>query len=683
MIIRAFADLCRSTNPIPYDNTKCHIKRVSDEKGRRKVVTENPLKEELIAYLSADENDNHLTQYDIAKIEEGLVFLNIIEKNENAGLAIEVLKALYDNLGQEIKRYRTLDNDGWQKAIALLKGYLESNSNIDIKFPDKVEDRAKALLNLRDKYGLHVSVNDDGSLEICGVDKLFNLLDERVRNMGGRYFIESMLNSLPYSNTAERLILLKQSNTQDGFTKPLKMCPYNYILNIGLKNLSIGGNNSYKNNGYFNETIERFRQVCFAVMKVQSYSIWEDIFHKDKSPLDYLRDLIYRESVFDLHQSSMNFVVKFITHISKEGCEYDSKLPFPLSHFNKIINYIVHFFDRHKFIVISKSQLKLKKVPIHEIIEVLNFCSQPIAKFNENFCSPTDYDNVNFWFYPIAKIDDDKWMLLPKTIAARCLYEAFLNWIRVMDNSIDQKVGAYMESFLRRQFNMHNIKMLSGGYEMNDRSKGECDGLIESSKSILLLEMKKKPLVRASRKGDMAHILIDIADSLLASQVQNFRTSIAIKDGVLKLKNKNTESEIRHRGRTVERITITLFPFGDLQTRILTDQILRIFHTCKFVISANADAALSNEEKKEIKWLQNSYKKLEKRQKELDKYLQLINENKPFFNCWFLDIEKILYLLKGVNTVEQFTEHLLNMKYVSFGTYDFYNEDIYRKQIKL
>lgn len=683
MIIREFADLCHSTNPIPYDNTKRHIKRASDEKGLPKEVTEDPLKKELIANLSADDNDIHLTQYDIAKIEKGLVFLSIIEKNENAGLAIVVLKALHDNLGQEIKRYRTLDNDGWQKAIALLKGYLESNSNIDIKFPNKVEDRANALLNLRDKYGLHVSINDDGSLEICEVDKLFNLLDERVRDMGGRYFIESMLGLLSYNNTVERLILPKQGNTQNVYTAPSQMIPYNYMLNVGLKNLSNSGKQSCQNSNYYNNTVELFKKTCFAVMEVQSYSIWEDIFHKDKSPLDYLRDLIYRESVFDLHQSSMNFVVKFIVYISKEGCEYDTKLPFPLSHFSKIINYIVHFFDRHKFVVISKSQLKLKKMPIREIIEVLNFCSQPIAKFNENFCSPTDYDNVNFWFYPIAKIDDDKWMLLPKTIASRCLYEAFLNWIRVKDNSIDQKVGTYMESFLRYQFNMHNIKMQSGDYEMNDKSKGECDGLIESPKAILLLEMKKKPLVRASRKGDKTYILIDIADSLLASQVQNFRTSIAIKDGVLKLKNENTESEIHHNNRTIERITITLFPFGDIQNRILLEQILRILCSHKFTITTNANTTLSEDEKKEIKRIQDSYKKLEKRQKELDKYLQLIDVDKPFFNCWFLDIEKILYLLKGVNTVEQFTEKLLSMKYVSFGTYDFYNEDIYRKQIKL
>lgn len=685
MDIRTFVNLCHSTSSIPYDITKRHTKSISDENGGTRIVSEDSFKEELIENLRASEDEDHLKQYDIAKVEEGLVFLKIIENNKNADVAIGVLKALRENIGQDIKYYRTLDNDGWRKVVAMLKGYMEANINYntDIIFPNKIEDRANTLLYLKGQYGLNVSVRDDGSIEIDGLNKLFSLLDERVCNMGGRYFIERLLSQLKYNPTAQRLILPKQSNTQNVFTKPSQMVPYNYMLNVGLKNLSYSGKQSCQNSNYYNNTVELFKKVCFATMEVQSYSIWDDVFHKDKTPKEYIRDLIFRESVFDLHQSSMKFIVKFIKHISKEAVAYDVKLPFPLSHFIKLVEYLVNFFDAHKFVTITKAQLKYRKIPMHEILTVLDFCSRPIAEFNENFCSPTDYDNVNYWFYPIAKIDDDKWLFLPKTIASRCLYEAFVNWIREKDKSVDQNIGTYMESFLEHQFHVHNIQMLSGDYEMNDKSRGECDGLIESSNAILLLEMKKKPLVRASRKGNEVYILIDIADSLLSSQVQNFRTSVALMNGTLKLKKGDAEYDIENNSKDIERITVSLFPFGDIQNRILLEQILRIYHGQRFCITTADGVTLSKDEENEIQRIKKSYVQMEKKQAELNRYLLLLNEEKPFFNCWFLDIEKILYLLEDVKTVEQFVKNLLSIKHICLGIYDFYNEYMYIKQMEI
>lgn len=678
-MISKFIELCDVAPTIPYDRSiYISFHRGENDSVPTKEIKGDEFSNELIKCISAtDDDENTLNGNSLSILKKNLTYFWVINGDDSAKKAIDILSALNGIIGSKIKCYKGLGDPLWEKAISLLKGYIKNDYSLcEQLFPDVEVDRAKAMLNL-EKYGLRVVFEND-TIILNGEDKLYEMLVSRVSNMGGIWFIERILSELPYNEEFGRLVIFKEGNMPNPRLRPNKKTPYNYMINVGLKMLSSKGYSYFQHDKYFNDTVKFFREICFACFEIQNYSIWADIFHKNKDTLGYLRDLVFHESIFDLHQSTPRFIVRFISFIAKK--EKHNASGVVINEFLKFIKNILQQSNSHRFVEFKsgKANKNGRKSPIQLFI---SRSSKIISDFNCGFLSPTDYECVDFWNYPLIKLSDNRLLILPRTIAARCCYEAFMAFMRDIDKNIDSKIGGLIEEFMISEFKKAQIDIICGNYSFainRDGKKckisGECDGLIESSNEILLFEFKKKSLVRKSRGGSEADILLDLGGSLLDSQVQCLRTELALRKGPLFLTKNDGSYNINLNNRNVSRISVIIFPFGNLQDRLLIDQILSIFCRARFEYGIDDESKLPEEELNEYHNLRERIAKLGNKQDRLVSYLNDLKLDHPFFNSWFLDIEKIMYLLKDVSGPDDFCKKLNSIKFVSFCTYDIYNE---------
>lgn len=675
MNVSDFLALCLAEKPVPYDKSKQNIRVVQSEKGVAKCVNDDPFVAELIDTLSCNDPSDSLPRYGIPKMIRALKYSLIIDNNSAAKTGIEILNTLNAVTGSNIRHFHPFEHEGWKHAVALLKGYI----NVDKRFceslqPDKAIDRAHAALKLR-SHGVNVSVNES-DLEFDNLDAVYGDIENRIKNFGGRQFIECLLSELRYNKEFGRFILPKRGNEPGIPTSHNPALPYNYLLNLGLKYLASEGFEQFRTTQYFSGIKDLAKTICFATFSVESYSFWENIFFGDKNPIEYITDFILRESVFSLEQSSLRFIdsfVKYICVIEKElSCE--SKLNFKLREYYSLMKILMAHSDAREFRTVSIKKLKLDKSHKDAMIKIINGLSRPIDDYNRDFSFPNDYGHVDYWMYPIARIDDDRILLFPGSIAARGWYEGLLNLIRQTGFDIDTETGRIIENYLYRTLRKRNISCISGKYTLTDKTKGECDGLIESAKRIILIEIKKRSLVRDSRSGIDYQILNNLFDTLKA-QLQCLKTSYGLLNSspfVLKPET-GSDYNVNLNGRNIERITLTLFPYGAIQDRTVFEKIIEVFLNYRFeapVVEATDDPA-TKKKKEEIK---AKLEPLGKIIKEISDYLDKLKEKRALFDGWFMDLEQQFYLIADSDGADELTANLLNRKHISTGTLDFYNE---------
>lgn len=677
MKVSDFIALCASAQPVPYDKSKRDIRIVQSDKGVARCVDGDPFKADIIQALKCDDPDKAMHQYDIPRMIRGLKYSLIVDGNNEAQTGIEILNTLNAVIGSNITSYHQFEHDGWKYAIALLKGYIEVDSLFCKSLqPDKTSDRARAALELRSR-GVIVTVNES-ELEFDHMDAVYVDLENRIKNFGGRHFIESLLSELPYNNVFGRFILPKRGNEASIPTSHNPAEPYNYLLNLGLKYLASEGIEQLRTAQYFSGIKDLAKTICFATFSVESYSFWEHIFLGDKNPVEYITDFILRESVFNLDQSSLKFItsfVKFICYNYGEAID-ESKLNFKLREYCSVMKMLTDLGNPGKFTVVSIKSLKDRHVSKSTITHIVNGLALPIDKFNHNFSYPNDYGNVDYWNYPIARIDSHRILLFPLSISARGWYEGLLNLIRQAGIEIDPKVGSLIENYLYKMLAKRHITCISGKYTLPDKAEGECDGLIESAKRIILIEVKERSLVRDSRSGTDYQILNNLCDTLKA-QLQCLKTAYGLRNSspfVLE-SGDGADYNVFLNNRNIERITLTLFPYGAIQDRAIFEKTIELFLKYRFIapIVESGDDPATLEKKENVA---AKLKPLTKIIGELGIYLNKTQETRPLFNGWFLDLEQLLFLINSSDGADEFTDNLLKHKYLSAGTLDFYNETL-------
>jgi len=98
--------------------------------------------------------------------------------------------------------------------------------------------------------------------------------------------------------------------------------------------------------------------------------------------------------------------------------------------------------------------------------------------------------------------------------------------------------------------------------------------------------LKKKPLTRRAQAGSDVHILLDIANSLLDAQVQSGWHEARLRiHGYLDLTSPKGTARLELKGRSVERIALSLLQFGSFQDRMLLKQFLEASMTVTRVLA--------------------------------------------------------------------------------------------------
>lgn len=508
---------------------------------------------------------------------------------------------------------------------------------------------------------------------------VYHDLDEHINKFGGIPFIEHLLTQTEYSSEFGRLIIPNSSSSLPSLSPIVYDLPYNFLFNLALKNSSSAGTSKYHNEVYFKETLDLASLFCYALYEVQTLSIWENIYHHDKDQLSYIRDLIFRESIFDIHQSSSKFIFSFIRFIRKKERAFDTKYS---NDFLIVIYFLLKDAKSNQFRELNLDSIKKScKYITPDISHILDKISISVREVNNGFLSPTDYNKVNYWSFPLLKMDNGSYLMLPASILSRCCLEAYLAHLREKIKDFDAWLGTVIEEFTYNLFNRKGIRVITGEFSFKSMSdgkeekiNGECDGLIEFDKEIILMEIKKKSLVRTSRSGDDAQILTDLGATLLASQVQGLKTQLALSMGDIVLTEKDHSETIQLNSRNIYRWTITMLPFGALQDKSTVEEILKIFTLTDFEYYLGDENQLTDSQKEMHRKKKKQIEKVSKLQYEFRKYTEILKLKRPFIRISFFDIEKIFYILRYGSSIDKIIEILSKLRHISFGTLDFYKE---------
>ncbi len=639
--------------------------------GLLKPVNNKAGKVDIRKALFPSVGDEIILYKDFHRLGKGLQREQLLDGVDNQ-CYIDIVKIIHKYLDWNQKGIKGFSDACWKDVIAACSEEMALPQDWLKEYDDKEHRLAAAAKRLRE-FGLQIKIeNYDYVTE--NDDIVFDALTKWIREAGGRRFLKMLLSQMEYLEPEGIFLTDRNGNTPN----PKDVMPYNYLVNLALANIKADGGSNREATQAFKKAISLATDYCFlkypVKYPVQSYrNIFNDLFHRDRDTVEFLRDLVYKESIFGLTQHSVWFTKMFCERVlkymqdTKRGVDHK----YSFEDYGRLMNYVLSIADAVKCVELRKN--KLNKLGIKAIEQLINDVATDDDILNKGFRTPLDEEKENAVNKPLIKVNG-KIYALPATIGSWGWFEALMTVVRNQEKEdkqkdIDKEVGELIEVYIKEKLDDKLIKYCSGTYSSSE--KGEADLVVEGTNGIMLFEIKKKSLTRKAKSGNEFKIVADLLGSLIDSQAQCFRTShLMIKDGYVDLDDRNGNvTRVEKQGRTAECISVCLGAFGPLQDRMLIKSIMN--EMCNNPLTAEYEGT----DKQTIK-------EVKKFNKDMQKWMTFLNEERTngdskthsFFNSWFLDFEQLMLIVKESNSNDELLDRLIETKKVTTGSYNFYRE---------
>ena len=623
-----------------------------------------------IKALLPSAGDDIILYKDFQRLGKGLQREQLLDGVDNQ-CYIDIVEIVHNHLGWNQKDIKGFSDACWKDVIAACSEEMPLPQTDWLKEYDKEYRLAAAAKRLRE-FGLQIKI-ENCNYVTENDDIVFDALTKWICEAGGRRFLKMLLSQMEYLEP-EGIFLTDMNGNTPNPKDVIIVKPYNYLVNLALANIKADGGSNREATQAFGKAISLATDYCFLKYPVQNFgNLWGDLFHRDRDMVEFFRDLVYKESIFGLTQHSVWFTKMFcervLMYMRDTGRVLESGYTF--DEYERLMNDVLSAADTLKCVELKKD--KLNKLGIKAIGQLIDDVSASDDVLNKGFRTPLDEEKENASNKPLIKANG-KIYALPVTIGSWGWFEALMTVVRNQEKEdnqkdIDKEVGKLIENYIKEKLDEKGITHCSGTYLPPE--KGEADLVVEATKGIMLFEMKKKSLTRKAKSGNEFKIVVDLLGSLIDSQAQCFRTShLMIKDGYVDLDDGNGNvTRVEKQGRTAECISICLGAFGPLQDRMLIKSIMD--EMCKNLLTAEYEGT-DEQTIKDVKRFNKSMQKwmpfLEKERTNGD------SKRNPFFNSWFLDFEQLMLIVKGSNSNDELQARLIETKYVTTGSYNFYRE---------
>jgi Holliday junction resolvase-like predicted endonuclease len=311
-------------------------------------------------------------------------------------------------------------------------------------------------------------------------------------------------------------------------------------------------------------------------------------------------------------------------------------------------------------------QQRAPNLPVETTRAILDTFAHAPATVNTEYLLPHEQAKVTFGRKPMINLAGH-FLVADPSWCAPAFYEAIADRARAASvENADARIGAALEQFVRDELRAHGVSALTGTYCANG-ADGECDAIIETMDTIIIIEMKKKSLTRAARGGDTLKLLMDVAKTLIDAQIQAARHELALyRHGTITLHHERGTTVLERGDRRIERIALTHLDFGALQDRQVISHVLRL-------LAGAALRSTDGQHASEIADLTKTCNKLRRVHTELEQH-RIVNPHDWFFNCWFLSLGHLLTMLDNVSSADDLKRELFLARHMTMGSLDFYFE---------
>lgn len=469
-------------------------------------------------------------------------------------------------------------------------------------------------------------------------------INQLAKEIGGRRIIQHLLKEMRHRkwHKNERYSIPNSADTNPQHDKKASL-PFGYILNISAKHLEITPQHVTQDNiNYFFNLITSF----ISVYDVEIFNAYSLIFIDEKTLPKYITDAILREVFFNFKQLAPDDCLLYLDNLFSwvDNNAFKAARGWGLDEYSKIAKVILNPqpFDGITLFFTEESICKATKLTPAVVKKILNEITHKTFEINSDYLLPNDYKNINLHKKPLIWQKGKKYLMLDPALAGIGLVTALMSILRDFDSKSDSKIGDLIEEFVFNSFQRKNIEatLFSKKYEVKKQTF-ECDVVVENGEKIIFIESKKKTITSSALSGDPVHAIIDLSLSFFSSQKQILNHYLnLLKNNEINFKN-GYSIKVKEK---IDGISISLFDWGMLQNRIISQSILRNFLGKEISAPDFEDQEKiikCNKIIKEVSILRN-------------KIIEISNDKDPIYDFVFLSVPHILHMIRLSKNKEDF-----------------------------
>ena len=512
---------------------------------------------------------------------------------------------------------------------------------------------------------------------------LTNKFDQLACSVGGRTLIELVIkdigNEFPLHREFEQFLIGRRLGL---ITEAAQIqIPWGFLLHLALKHVK--SSPRFPSRLAYDELTE-LAKYAIAISGLQPYSHYEEMFVDSDQLLQFMQKSVQYDAIFGIPQLKPSHARRLYRELwSPEEVTTIQAGGMRLSLLLNLSDLILNAADPHQVIYLSVTQvaeaLNCGKSRVSSYLDALSHKPQGP---NHNLLYPPHASAIDTFSRPILRVGPETYLLLPRSMLARAMADYVIEFCLSASEHIKNSFGTTIEKFLRKLMQEKDILTKAGAYDYRGSRKskekflsGECDIVVEDRSAIVFIECKKKDLTPAASGNDV-WLVVDLSRSLIHSQVQAMvHESLLRKLGRIELKEKDQVHLLEHNDREIERVSLSMWGFGSLQSDVLKNHFLRV---CYGSTLSAADAAA----KEVIKDMEEKhlmpFREVASRIKDFDKE----HLGSPIMNGRFLSVPNVMLILDYANGSEQFLSELRSTKFTSIGSRDFVSEYAYMRYLK-
>lgn len=660
--------------------------------------------DELIARLKASFNKGDIPKipsHRFKKMMDEVIYRYVLYE-ENHIEAYNVIYCIW-MYGDSRDNYPTFDNtDTWLEIISCAKdyilfSYIKENEISGIAKENSIQTKQAISARYLISKGCSIEVKDSRiSLtdEENGLDPIINELHQLIDEFGGlKLLVTIFVNTQKeFSSDLDRYLITRDV----GFSYQLGLkhrIPLGYLINLSVKypSFKLDNRSQQQLDSLLHEILWLSSNIISALYETEVSSVWEINFQRGDTILELLRKLVLWDSLFAFPQFRPDLSLDFCRNVFSyfDSDLIEEKCQFKLAEFlaiQEIILDITKGQNGPKIIYLSRL---IKEGKIRGVIESQTMLIADLiahsSPINSEFQKPSDYVKQDLDTKPLIRTSPTMFVLPERSMSSNGFYEVLSNKLRHELNAyygeeryFDKKLGMAIEEYVYSLLRKHNISYHSGDYLINAQ-KYEADLIIESEKAVFVIEMKKKILTKESRSGSANHLVLDLALSLLNSQIQAQRIEIELVEKKrITIINNQKSNIIELNDRRIHKISLTMMEYGALADRMVVERILVAF--------ASYEYHTRSEDSEMIKQFDQFKKKQKQFINQINRLVEnpeyYLREDRLFFDTSFLSLAQLIHIIERSDSNDKFNEVFSNGRNVSMGTIDFYKEFLYTNILK-
>jgi hypothetical protein len=622
--------------------------------------------------IETDSIDNIIRKSKFSDLREDLINRYVLA-NENPVEYFRVLSVIRSSCNTADTNLVPMhERTKWEKAIEIAKRYNQvfSTYNEDLSRLQRSYgeefDRANSIKAMRD-YGCEVNITNEDIEISC--DKVFADIDKAIKRIGGFTVADFLLKILErfgkYLARFDRFLIHRETNS---LTQSSPQIPFGYLLNLCAK---YPHSDIPVSEEEIKQVIRLAITACNAAYPVQHYNIWYYLNNSSETAIEMLTEVALWDSIFSIPQAKSDYQIAFLEflfsqidpQVFADTFSYDSSI------YISVAKEIFKHRPKNRPFRFKLQEINdWTKIPTNTLRAVLDLmCHKKLP--NNSYLAPGDVLSTDYFLKPLIKLND-QYIILWRSWNALSLFEVFADGLRGKMKAFESFVGGVLEKYVQKRLSEKNITHVFGKYKVKG-TNGEADIVIETSKKIVLIEIKKKVLTRKTKSGSDVGLIIDLSESIVDATLQSGKTELLLREhGSLELKSDDGKKIIIElKGRSFEHVSLTHMEFGGLHDKKLMQNLY--FALLKYQYQVIDKTDLISVDK---------FNALAKKQEELvEQYNALMEKdampkNNPYLDNWFISFNQLMEVINLSSDNESFYQNLITHKFIATGTFDFYNE---------